>query len=147
MKNCKKHIEEHRIDVAKLDKSSKEYSQNIYQLMDKAKEWENQILQAAPALKPKLESKLKKCEADLDKVIKSTVKVNQAVTEAWKNDGRFKQIIEKLKAGVQEWTKCVDIAAGATVDIAMAIGNPDDAVEAVLGALTAISVDVLQAAA
>jgi hypothetical protein len=147
VKNCKKHIEEHRIDVAKLDKSSKEYSQNIYKLMDKAKEWENQILQAAPALKLKLESKLKKCEADLDKVIKSTIKVNEAVAEAWKNDGRFKQTIEKLTAGVQEWTKYVDIAVGATVDIAMAIGNPDDAVEAVLGALTAISVDVLQAAA
>jgi len=147
VKNCKKHIEEHRVDVAKLDTLSKEYSEGIYELMDKAKEWENQILQAAPGLKPKLEAKLKTCEADLDKVIKSTIKVNQAVAKAWENDDHFRKTIEKLKAGVQEWTKCVDIATGATVDIALAIGNPDDAVEAVLGALAAVFNDAVQAAA
>jgi hypothetical protein len=149
--NCKKHIEDHKTDIAKLDAKSKRYSEQIYKLMDVGKAWDKKCQEAVKEGKSekiaKLKVGLKASEDALDKLLNSTTKVNEAVVEAWANHRRFKESIDKLSEGVQAWTKYVDVVVGATVDISLAVGEPHKVMEAVADVLVAVSNDAVQAAA
>ena len=152
VKNVKGRIELHRIDIAKLDTKSKKYSEQIYKVMDLGKVWEKKVEDAIKAgLKPdkvsKVKAGLKSVEDALDKLLNSTIKVNEAVEKAWENQHRFEDTIKKLSEGVQAWTKWVDVVVGATVDIGIAVGKPDVIMEAVVNTFITVSNDAVQAAA
>jgi hypothetical protein len=152
VKNCTKHIEDHRIDIASLDKKSKEYSAKVDELMAAGQHWEQKIKEAQAKGKKqdkvaKLQADLKACEKALDHILQSTIKVHEGVKKAWENHKRFTEVIKKLSEGVQAWTQYVDVVVSATVDIGIAIGSPDKVLEVVVNTLIATSNDAVQAAA
>jgi hypothetical protein len=151
VKNCKAHIELHKINISKLEQESKKLSSSIDQVMDKAKDWENKAKEAArtlPAEKVgKVRTKMDAAEHALDKLLKATIKVNESIATAWQMQEKFEATIANLAKNVAEWTKYVDVATGALVDIAVGVGDASSAIESALSTMIAVSADAVLAAA
>lgn len=152
LKNCKSHIELHKIDISKLDQKSKELSQKIHQIMDVGQDWEKRCTAAIKDNKSadkvaKVQKGLKAAEASLDKFINATIKVNESVDKAWENQKRFEETITSLGGGVAAWTKYVDTAVNLAVDIGIAVGDASNVLESVATTFIAVANDIDQALA
>jgi hypothetical protein len=151
VKNCKSHIELHKINISKLEQESKKLSSSIDQVMDKAKDWETKAKEAARTLPAdkvgKVRTKMDAAEKALDKLLNATIKVNESIATAWQMQEKFEASIANLAKNVAEWTKYVDIATGALVDIAVGVGDASSAIESAVSTLIAVSADAVLAAA
>ena len=151
VKNCKSHIELHKINISKLDQESKKLSTMIDQVMDKAQEWEKKAKEAEKTMPAtavgKVREKMAAAEKSLDKLLNATIKVNESIAKAWEMQKGFEDTITNLSKNVAEWTKYVDVATGLVVDIGIGVGDASVAIESAANVLIAVSADAVLAAA
>lgn len=143
LKNCQSHIEVHKVDIAKIEKKSKDLSKTIYEAMDEQANQAKALTQAKktlPASKVgKISTQVDKVEKVLDELLKSTIKLNESVERAEKRQEQFEKALDAMKDGIPGWVKWVDVAIGLTVDLATGITDASSALEkAVSGVSSAI---------
>jgi len=143
LKNCQSHIEIHKIDIAKIEKKSKAFSETIYGAMDEQAKQAKALTEAKKTLPSnkvgKIAQQVDKVEKVLDELLKSTIKFNEAVERAEKRQEQFEKALNAMKEGLPGWVKWVDVAVGLTLDLATGVTDAASAVEkAVSGVSTAI---------
>lgn len=143
LKNCQSHIEVHKVDIAKIEKKSKAFSETIYEAMDEQAKQAKALAEAKKTLPSnkvgKIAQQVDKVEKVLDELLKSTIKFNEAVERAEKRQEQFEKALNAMKEGLPGWVKWVDVAVGLSIDLATGVTDAASAVEkAVSGVSTAI---------
>jgi hypothetical protein len=154
LKNCRKHIEAHEVDIAKLEAESLEYTAQINKLIEKVQSWEGKLKLAIEENKRREIRRLQKavatCEGAIDLLLggeagKSRIqKVDEAIHTAHALNKQWLADLDVLAQGVEPWTKYVDIGVNMTVNIALAVGSPDAVFEPLANAFISVSNDALQ---
>ncbi len=133
LKNCQSHIEIHKIDIAKIEKKSKALSETIYEAMDEQAKQDKALAVAKRALPAnkvgKIAMHVEKIEKALDELLKSTIKVNEAIERAEKRQEHFEKALDAMKDGIPGWVKWVDVAVSLTLDVATGIADASSAME------------------
>ncbi len=146
LKNCKGHIEVHKVDIAKLDHESHELAKTIHGAYDEQVRWEAKVDKAKAELLPK---KLEKAQSGakaaakiLHNLLEATVKVNQGVERANARQIVFEKALNAMATGVPDWVGYVQTAVTLGVDVGLAVGGASTAIEQGLAALIAVEIDV-----
>ncbi|MBC7994395.1 MAG: hypothetical protein H7Z15_14285 [Rhizobacter sp.] len=133
LKNCQSHIEIHKIDIAKIEKKSKALSETIYEAMDEQAKQDKALATAKKTLPAnkvgKMAMQVEKIEKALDELLKSTIKVNEAIERAEKRQEHFEKALDAMKDGIPGWVKWVDVAVSLTLDLATGIADASSAME------------------
>ena len=141
LKNCTGHVAVHKVKIAELEKKSRGLSEKIYEAMDVQEAWSKKFDQAKktlPAQKVgKVSVKLAEVEKALDKIIQATVKTNEAINRAEARQKAYQDALKKMKDGLPDAIKYVDMAVGLGLDIATAIVDSSSAVELAYGIVSA----------
>lgn len=136
LRNCADHIAVHKVKIAELEKRSQKLSKTIYAVMDVQEEWAkkfNAAKRSLPADKVgKVSTSLQAAEKSLHELITETIKVNEAIQRAEDRQKKYEQALAKLKQGVPDWLKYVDLAVGLAVSLGLSTGGPAAAVERAL---------------
>ncbi|MBT9528077.1 MAG: hypothetical protein IV105_22695 [Rhizobacter sp.] len=133
LKNCQSHIEIHKIDIAKIEKKSKALSETIYDAMDEQAKQDKALAVAKKTLPAnkvgKIAMQVEKIEKALDELLKSTIKVNEAIERAEKRQEHFEKALDAMKDGIPGWVKWVDVAVSLSLDVATGIADASSAME------------------
>jgi len=133
LKNCQSHIEIHKIDIAKIEKKSKALSETIYEAMDEQAKQDKALAVAKKTLPSnkvgKIAMQVEKIEKALDELLKSTIKVNEAIERAEKRQEHFEKALDAMKDGIPGWVKWVDVAVSLSLDVATGIADASSAME------------------
>jgi hypothetical protein len=142
MKNLKTHIDLLHANIAKLDKESAKLSGKIYQVMDAAKQWDQEFTKAKtslPALEVgKLKMKLDSSEKTLDTILKNTVKVNEGVNHATEQHKKYLGAYEDMSSGIPGWIGKVDSILGFVVDFSAGLADASSAIEKGCGTMITV---------
>lgn len=142
LKNLKSRIDLLKINVGKLDKESAKLSENVYGLMDSNKAIENDLKiakQTLPAPKVgKIDLKLRAAEAELDKLLKNVIKVNEGINRVKQNHPKYEAAYAAMNQGMPGWITKVDFAVGLVMDIGTGIADSSKAIEMGLGTMVTI---------
>jgi chaperonin cofactor prefoldin len=143
LKNCQSHIEVHKVDIAKIEKKSKDLSKTIYEAMDEQAKQAKALTVAKKTLPAnkvgKISIQVDKVEKVLDELLKSTINLNESIERAEKRQEQFEKALDAMKDGIPGWVKWVDVAVGLSVDLATGITDASSALEkAVSGVSSAI---------
>jgi hypothetical protein len=154
LKNCRSHIEIHKIDIAKIEKEAKKLSKSIYEAMDEQSLQAKALANAKktlPATKVgKISLHLEKTEKALHLLIENTIAINESVERAEKRQLQYEKALDAMAEGIPGWLKYVDVAVGLAVDIGTGIADAGSGIEkaaaAVFAAEQAIGSEVIDAA-
>ena len=139
LRNCKAHIEAHKVDITKLEKESKRLSEQIYKAMDEQEDWTKKFAAAKKTMPVdkvrKIAEGLKKSEEALDQMIKGTIEVNVAVERAQQRQEKFEKTIAAMMKGIPEWLGYVQELTALAIAIGPNVGNAEQAIEKALGAV------------
>ncbi|HVX84036.1 MAG TPA: hypothetical protein VH253_04395 [Phycisphaerae bacterium] len=146
LKNCRGHIEVHKVDISKLEKESHQLAGLIHGTYDEQAKWQAKVEKYKASLK---EAKLLAAKAAaktaakiLDHLIQSTIAINEAIERAKVRQEKFEEAINAMSEGLPGWIGYVQTAITVVVDVGLAVGGATTAIEQGLGALIAVEIDV-----
>ena len=146
LKNCKSHIEVHKVDIAKLDKQSHELGKTIPHAMDEEEKWRKKFDDAKKSLPAdkvgKIVQKKEQAEKALHQMLEATFKVGKAVNRANERQELFEKTLAAMEKGVPEWVGYFQTATTLAVDIGLAIGSASSLLDGALSVLSAAEVDI-----
>ena len=139
LKNCKAHIEVHRVGIAKLEAQSKRLSKGIYAAMDEEEKWRKKF-EAAKASLPaekvgKIVTKREKAEQALHKMLEATIKVNESIKPAEDRQELFDKTIKAMMTGIPAWVGYMEQATSLAITLGTHLGDASKLLEGALGVL------------
>lgn len=146
LKNCKGHIEVHKVDIAKLEKESHQLAGLIQGTYDEQAKWAAKVDKYKASLKAEkllvARTAAKTAAKILDHLIESTIAINEAIPRATLRQKAFEDAINAMSEGLPGWIGYVQTAITVGIDVMLAVVGAGTAIEQGLGALIAVEIDV-----
>ena len=140
LKNCEEHIKVHKAKVAGLKVKLKSLSEQLDKALDDQEALQKQLKDGSLSKDPRL----KKLDDGVAKLLEAVEKMTDShvVEKAEERQEKFENALKAMKTGMPNWIQYTQAAAGAVVDIALALGSATTLLSGAQAAVQAFQSDL-----